>query len=136
MTPRSRAAALVALFVIAVTVVAAAAAQSFGRWGAPVSAESLPGTSSELNTPSQDGCPIFSPDGLSLYMASNRPGGKGGIDIWIASRASRTAPFGAPVNAGEPVNSPQDDFCPSPMQGGWFFFVSTRRAAAATRTSS
>jgi Tol biopolymer transport system component len=126
MTPRSRTAVLLALLVVAFAAATAAIAQSFGPWGAPVSAESLAGASSELNTPFQDGCPILSPDGLSLYMASNRPGGKGGIDIWVARRASRTAAFGAPVNAGEPVNSPQDDFCPSPMPGGWFFFVSTR----------
>lgn len=59
-------------------------------------------------------------------MASNRPGGVGGLDIWLTKRASKSAPFGAPVNVGAPVNSPQDDFCPSPMGGGWFFFVSTR----------
>jgi hypothetical protein len=104
----------------------AAFAQGFSPWSAPVSAESIPGTSSELNTPFQDGCPIQSPDGLSLYMASNRPGGLGGLDIWVARRASKGAPFGAPVNVGAPVNSAQDDFCPSPMVGNWFFFVSTR----------
>lgn len=104
----------------------AATSQHFSPWGEPVSAESIPGTSSQLNTASQDGCPILSPDGLSLYMASNRPGGVGGLDIWVARRARRNAPFGEPVNVGAPVNSPQDDFCPSPMAGGWFFFVSTR----------
>jgi hypothetical protein len=107
-------------------VTAAAFAQGFSPWGAPVSAESIPGTSSELNTSFQDGCPIQSPDGLSLYMASNRPGGLGGLDIWVARRASKGAPLGAPANVGAPVNSAQDDFCPSPMAGGWFFFVSTR----------
>ncbi len=95
-----------------------------------------PGTSTELNTSFQDGCPILSPDGLSLYMASNRPGGMGGIDIWVASRASTNSPFSAPVNPGAPVNSTADDFCPSPMAGGWFFFVSTRAPAAGTRTST
>ena len=59
-------------------------------------------------------------------MASNRPGGIGGLDIWVARRATTSAPFGAPANAGAPVNSAQDDFCPSPMAGGWFFFVSAR----------
>ena len=45
-------------------------AKHFGDWGAPVNAESIPGTSSELNTTSNDGYPILSPDGLSLYMVS------------------------------------------------------------------
>jgi Tol biopolymer transport system component len=116
-----------ALGVVGATVAAAPGQQSrFSAWGAPASIESTPGTSSELNTQFLDGCPILSPDGLSLYMASNRPGGVGGLDIWVATRASKSAPFGAPVNVGAPVNSTADDFCPSPMAGGWFLFVSTR----------
>ena len=78
----------------------------------------------ELNTPSLDGCPIQSPDGLSLYIASNRPGGKGGLDIWVATRASAGAPWGAPQNLGEPVNSAADDFCPTPVGKKGLFFVS------------
>ena len=119
-------AALVVVAAVAMLTAAGALAQGFGPWSAPVSAESVAGTSSELNTSSQDGCPILSPDGLSLYMASNRPGGMGGLDIWVATRASRNSPFGAPANPGAPVNSTADDFCPSPMADGWFFFVSTR----------
>jgi hypothetical protein len=38
--------------------------------------------SSEVNTASLDGCPIQLDD-LSLYIASNRPGGRGGLDIWV-----------------------------------------------------
>ena len=56
-------------------------AQHFGDWTAPVSVESIPGTSSELNTAFNDLCAIESPDGLSLYISSNRPGGFGGLDI-------------------------------------------------------
>jgi hypothetical protein len=82
------------------------------------------GNSTELNTPSQDGCPIQSPDGLSLYIASNRPGGKGGLDIWVATRATTGAPWGAPQNMGEPVNSAADDFCPTPVGKNGLFFVS------------
>jgi WD40-like Beta Propeller Repeat len=82
------------------------------------------GNSPEINTPSLDGCPIQSPDGLSLYLASNRPGGRGGLDIWMASRSSTTAPWGAPVNLGEPVNSAADDFCPTPVGMAGLFFVS------------
>lgn len=48
------------------------------------------------------------------------------LDIWVARRASKHAPFGAPENVGVPINSAADDFCPSPMRNGWFFFVSSR----------
>src|SRR5258705_13790370 len=52
----------------------------------------------EVNSPAADGCPIESPDGLSLFLASTRPGGFGGNDIWAADRDSVTSPFGAPRN--------------------------------------
>lgn len=96
----------------------------FGPWRAPVSAEQ--GSDPELNTASNDGCPILSPDGLSLYMASNRPGGLGGQDIWVAHRKTVKSGWGAPVNLGAPVNSAADDFCPDPVLGRGLFFVSKR----------
>lgn len=101
-------------------------AQHFSEWGAPVNAESIPGTSSEFNTPFNDGCPIQAPDGLSFFMASNRPGGLGGQDIWVARRANKGDAWGAPENLGAPVNSSADDFCPSPVRGHGLFFVSAR----------
>lgn len=89
--------------------------------------------SSELNTPYLDGCPIQAPDGLSLYLASNRPRFAGDtrtdLDIWVAERVSTDAPFGAPVNLGAPVNSLSDDFCPTPLQGNELLFVSRRTTA-------
>jgi hypothetical protein len=119
----------VAVLVI-VTLVATAAAFAhpprFSDWGPAVNLESIPGTSTDLNTQFLDGCPIQSPNGLSLYMASNRPNGVGGLDIWVARREHRGDTWGAPVNVGPPINSPQDDFCPTPTRGRRFFFVSTR----------
>lgn len=105
--------------------------QRFSDWSEPVNLESIPGTSSELNTPFNDGCPIQAPDGLSLFIASNRPGGLGGQDIWVAYRTDRTAPYGAPQNLGAPVNSAADDFCPVPQPGNGLYFVSSRVQAGA-----
>lgn len=99
----------------------AVAAKSFGEWGAPVNAESLSGSSSSLNTPSNDGCPILNPYDGSLYMASNRPGGYGGLDIWIAPKSGDG--WGTPVNAGPSINTAADEFCPTPSRGNRFFFV-------------
>ena len=65
-----------------------AGAMQFEDWSQAVSLESVPGTDSALNTVAQDGCPAPSKDGLTLYMASNRPGGQGGLDIWAAYRES------------------------------------------------
>ena len=105
--------------------------QRFSDWSTPVNAESIPGTNSEFNTPFNDGCPIQAPDGLSLFIASNRPGGMGGQDIWVSYRTSRTAPYGAPQNLGAPVNTAADDFCPSPVPGNGLYFVSSRVQAGA-----
>jgi hypothetical protein len=122
-----RAAAAVGLAVLMVASLATVVqAAHRSPWAAAMNAESAPGTSPELNTPSLDGCPSASPDGRSLYLASNRPGGLGGIDIWVARRAHRGDPWGPPRNLGAPINSAADDFCPSPTSGRRLFFVSAR----------
>ncbi|HET6628456.1 MAG TPA: hypothetical protein VFG91_01650 [Woeseiaceae bacterium] len=81
-----------------------------------------------VNSTAADGCPIESPDGLSLYIASKRsdPMSPDGNDIWAADRASKDAPFGEPVSLGAPVNSAANDFCPTPLDGRFLMFVSER----------
>jgi hypothetical protein len=118
----------IALFGAALTLALAgiAYAAQFSGWAAAQKIDEISGNSAELNTPSADGCPIPSPDGLSLYLASNRPGGNGGLDIWVASRPSVDVPFGAPIGLPEPINSAADDFCPTPVRGNGLFFVSRR----------
>ena len=49
--------------------------------------------------------PKVSADGLSLYFASRRPGGYGGEDIWVSTRASTSDPWSEPINLGPNVNS-------------------------------
>ena len=105
----------------------------FGPWGTPVSAEQ--GSDPDVNTASNDGCPILSPDGLSLFLASNRPGGLGGQDIWVAHRRTVRSPWGKPVNLGAPVNSAADDFCPDPVIGKGLFFVTSGTSPTATSIS-
>lgn len=118
---------LVALVAVAVMAPTAHAA-SWSDWA--------PATSvGALNTPYLDGCPIQSPDGESLYMASTRPRFQGDsrtdIDIWVARRSSPDDPWGPPENLGAPVNSTSDDFCPTPVRGEGLFFVSRRPVAGA-----
>lgn len=85
------------------------------------------GAHPSFNTPSLDGCPYISRDGKTFYMASNRPGGLGGIDIWVSTRGDVNQPWGPPENVGPPVNSEVDDFCPTiDRDGHRFFFVSRR----------
>lgn len=103
-------------------------AAGFSEWGPVLSAEAAaPGAHPEFNTASLDGCPFPSRDGKMFFMASNRPGGLGGIDIWVSTRASTRDPWGEPVNVGAPVNSEHNDFCPTLARDGHtFYFVSNR----------
>jgi hypothetical protein len=65
-----------------------------------------------VNGPAADGCPNVSADGLTLYFSSGRPGGLGDYDIWLSTRPSVDAAWGAPVNIGAPINSKYYDAYP------------------------
>ncbi len=110
---------VVALFLLAPSGVAG---KSFSAWGSAVA-------ETGVNTAAAEGCPIESPDGLSLYIASNRAGGTGSPDpndIWVFHRESIDGPWGPAENLGMPVNSTFADFCPTPLHGDALLFVSTR----------
>ena len=106
----------------------AARAGTDAGWSVAASIEQAPpGAHPTFNTAFLDGCPVTSRDGKAFYLASTRPGGLGGIDIWVSTRGSTDEPWGAPVNLGAPVNSEYNDFCPMPARDGHgFFFVSNR----------
>ena len=95
------------------------AAKQFSAWADP---GLVPG----VNTASLEGCAMQSPDGLSLYFASNRSGGVGGLDIWVAHRPSTSHPWHTPENLGTPINSTSDELCPTPVRGKGLFFISAR----------
>jgi hypothetical protein len=71
------------------------------------------------------GCPIETPDGLSLMVASGRAGTSGDLDIWALDRAAVGAPWSAPKHLPAPINSEAADFCPAPFARS-LYFVSAR----------
>jgi Tol biopolymer transport system component len=80
-----------------------------------------------INSAYYDGEPSISYDGLYLFFSSDRPGGFGNRDIWVAARRSRTAPFAEPRNLGAMVNSPAHDVRPSvSTDESVLFFMSDR----------
>jgi hypothetical protein len=79
---------------------------STSPWGPPTN------LGPTVNSSADEDTPRLSPDGLSLYFCSNRPGGRGGFDIWVTTRPTPTAPFGPPVNLGSAINSSFDDYIP------------------------
>jgi hypothetical protein len=90
------------------------------EWGPP---ENL---GPAVNTPSFEGSPCISPDNLSLYFSSNHPGGFGGFDLWVTTRATKADMWGIPVNLSG-INGPSDDFDASISSDGLeLYFVSNR----------
>ncbi|MBR1872487.1 MAG: PD40 domain-containing protein [Bacteroidales bacterium] len=73
-------------------------------WSAPrLLSENLTSSGNEI-------FPMLSPDGESLYFASDGLYGMGGYDIYVSRRNPETGEWGDPVNMGIPYSSPFDDF--------------------------
>ncbi len=70
-----------------------------------------------------DGSPAFSRDGKTLYFASNRAGGVGGIDIY-RTNMDASGRFSRPVNMGRDINTVGDDMFPYVAEGGKLYFAS------------
>ncbi|MEJ7611681.1 MAG: OmpA family protein [Ferruginibacter sp.] len=64
-----------------------------------------------VNTDAWESAPSLSPDKRDLYFSSNRPGGYGGSDIWIAHRDDKGV-WQNPENAGGIINTSGDEGCP------------------------
>ena len=54
----------------------------------------------------------ISTDGLELYFYSERPGGYGGSDLYVAKRQTTYDDWNLPVNLGPTVNSPHGEYDP------------------------
>ena len=104
-----------------------ASAAGFASWMPALNIEvATPGADPNFNTALVEGCPFVSRDGKAFFMASNRVGGHGGLDIWLSTRESVDDPWGEPRNV-EAVNSTANDFCPTLARDGHtFYFVSNR----------
>jgi len=70
-----------------------------------------------------DSSPAFSPDGRTLYFASNRKGGYGGDDIYSAQMDSRGR-FSKPRNLGPEINTPGNELFPYMAEDMKLYFSS------------
>ncbi len=64
-----------------------------------------------INTIYWESYGFISPDGNTIYLASNRPGGSGDLDIWVSEKLPEGS-WGDPVNCGEVINTPLDEDTP------------------------
>jgi len=64
-----------------------------------------------VNTNYWEAEPSVSSNGKMLFFASNRPGGKGGMDIWYTIKGS-DGRWKQPVNCGDSINTTGDEMSP------------------------
>jgi hypothetical protein len=81
----------------------------------------------EVSSPSHETGTAVSPDGLTLWVSSDRPGGKGGLDIWVSTRPTPDATWSTPTPVAE-LNTAGDEFPRPPAQGGLVMLPSYRSA--------
>lgn len=63
-----------------------------------------------VNSPYWDSNPTLSSDGNTLFFASDRPGGQGGVDIWFCERTREG--WTKAKNAGSSINTEYDEMTP------------------------
>jgi hypothetical protein len=78
-----------------------------------------------LNTEADEMGPAISQDGELLYFVSDRPGGAGGYDLWVA-RWDGTF-WADPKPLGPEVNSPHHEYDPAPSPDGRRLLFSSNR---------
>ena len=66
--------------------------------------------------------PALSPDGSLLFFASNRPGGYGGMDLYVVKKVGDD--WGAPINLGPEVNTAGNEIFPFVATDGMLYFSS------------
>ncbi|MBK9357331.1 MAG: OmpA family protein [Bacteroidales bacterium] len=71
-----------------------------------------------------DGHPAISADELTLIFSSDRKGGQGSKDLWIATRKSSSDEFSKPLNLGALVNTPGDEVFPFLKNDTTLYFAS------------
>lgn len=98
------------------------AAQQFTDWSPPVNLGPI------VNSSFNDQHPAISPDGLSMYFVSDRPGGAGGLDLWVSQRDSPEDPWQAPVPLSSTINTAGTEFAPNFSPSGHLLFFGSDRA--------
>ena len=70
-----------------------------------------------------DACPAFAPNGRTIYFASNRPGGYGGLDLYKVE-ISKKGKLGKVKNLGKEINTEGNDMFPYVSDEGRLHFAS------------
>ncbi len=86
---------------------------------------SVPATlGNKINSRSLESTASITPDGKTMYFASNRPGGYGGLDIYVIKKLE-SGEWGEPVNLGPKVNSKYNEDAPFIHPDQWTLFFTS-----------
>jgi outer membrane protein OmpA-like peptidoglycan-associated protein len=77
-----------------------------GEWTKP---QKVPGINDPIYWDSQ---PTLASDGKTLYFASDRKGGRGGVDLYITTCDEKTGVWSTPANLGRTINTGNDEKSP------------------------
>ena len=80
-----------------------------------------------LTTMGNEIFPMLSPDGKTLYFASDELYGMGGFDLYSSTWDPETKTWQDPVNMGFPFNSPGDDFLLMDTEDGKYTIFASNR---------
>jgi hypothetical protein len=93
----------------------------FSAWTEPVNLGPI------VNSSATEAGTFITKDGLTLYFSSSRPGGFGGLDIWVSQRASVDDAWETPQNLGPDINTSGSDTTPTvSVDGHRLYFASDR----------
>jgi len=88
----------------------------YGKWGKPVN------LGSAVNSSSDEITQEISYDGLEIYFESDRPGGLGSDDLWVAKRATKRDEWATAVWLGPTLNTSGMEHCPNISSDGLTLF--------------
>ena len=87
--------------------------------------QTVPGK--EVITDYADTAALITDEGMTMYFSSNRPGGNGSKDIYVATREDPNGPFTKVKNMGTNVNSKWVDSNPAITEDGLTLFFHSKR---------
>ena len=94
------------------------------RWSQPDTLDEV------VNSAAHQNYPFCESDGITIYFASDAPGGFGGLDIYMSRYNSATDTYTKPENVGFPFNSEGNDYMLATDETRRTGFFSTDRFCA------
>jgi hypothetical protein len=100
-------------------------ASTTDAWGEPTAVV-------ELNSDAAETSVAVARSGLEIWITTNRPGGLGGFDVWVANRDDRDSPWSEPSPVPE-LNSAADDLARGTDRVGLRLMLASTRDTGGAR---